>query len=222
MSGAGLDYEGDIRRRVKLLEPERIAQVAAQAGVPLAADDVAKFLHGLVHGYVDSRIGYEVRAVPPPLIIEPNSDEWAKHREGGDGWDGNEHYDLLKREVGGPPNEPLIYVYDALAVWWNDLIPPEGQKRRKVWRPVYVLDGSQTLPVEQTAMVFLYVAKSLDPLYTGTNCNSVASFVKVRGMSPDAKRRRAEKRKAWQALPEVKAKRLAAQRARRGNKPPSH
>lgn len=210
-----IDHEQTFRARVKI-GPEQSAEVARLAGVPNDVETVAAMLSGVVESYIASRISQEARAFPPDRDAVLPSDPWAGWRDD-DGWQPDDHDDLLQRKRGGPRNEALLAVYDILAAWWDDLPPPEGLRQRHKWRPSYdvIADQNQVVPANNTGTVFAYIARCLDPTNTPRNCNAVASNIKDRARSPAAKAKREAARKAYQAKPRVKAKRLAAQRARR-------
>jgi hypothetical protein len=205
MSGAGLDYEGTIRNRIKL-GPEQVAQVAEWAEMPTETESVAAMLAGVAGGYIASRIAEVARTFPPHRDAVLASDPWADWRTD-DGWDVADHHNLLGRGRGQPRNAALIDVHDILAAWWDDLPPPSGARRRNLWRPQFDKIEDQMVAANETAIIFAYVARALDPTNTPRNCNAVVSFVKDRARSDAAKVKRRKAR--------------AAYARQRQNKPPS-
>lgn len=198
-----IDHEQTLRQRVQL-GPEQVAQVAKWAEMP--TEPVAAMLAAVVTSYIASRIAEVARTFPPPREAIAATDPWADWRTD-DGWDTADYDDLLGRGRGQPRNEALIEVYDILAAWWDELPPPVGGHRRNRWRPQFDKIEGQTVPANETATIFAYVARCLDPTNTTRNCNAVASFVKDRARSPASKAKRREGR--------------AAYARQRRNKPPS-
>ncbi|MBS0254015.1 MAG: hypothetical protein JSS36_02095 [Proteobacteria bacterium] len=192
------DLEDLIRARIRL-GPDEVREVERLAGVFGMEAETAAMLEALANGYVNGRIAEEAKNARIPSDVDAEADAWGEHRKGGDGWEADDYRQLLKRSRGRPPNDPLLFVHDVLAAWWDDLPPPEGTDRRNVWRPEFDHDedNSLTTPAGGQATLFLTVAKFLDKMNTASNCNAVADRARHRKRSPAARTNRAEYRAAY-------------------------
>jgi hypothetical protein len=123
------------------LSPETIRNIAELSGLIQFEQQLSEVLPKLAAEYVEDRLLQEVRLPPYPEAPQESleNDPYAKYRD--PGWspqqDHEELLKLIKRGRGKPAHDALQELHDRLAMFWEELPPNPGEKRRDKWYPVF-------------------------------------------------------------------------------------